>query len=273
MRTIIAPTDFSPISLNAVKYAADLAVAINAELVVLNVVQIPVTVSEVPLTEFEYEEMTDEAENELAELEEKLNERTDGKINIRSKMMVGSIGYELKEISKQKGPFAVVMGTNGAGFTERFFLGSQTVFAVNNLEYPVLVVPKDGVFKGINKVALASDLEELQSTRPLSLLKTWLKTFNSKVEVVNVCRDNKVKAEEVPGSISLQNSLSEFYPEFHFVNEENIEKGIYDFIENAQPDVLVVIPKKHGLLSGMFHKSRSKPLILHPHIPVLAIAE
>jgi nucleotide-binding universal stress UspA family protein len=48
MRTIIAPTDFSAVSLNAVNYAADLAVAINAELILLHVVQIPITVSEIP---------------------------------------------------------------------------------------------------------------------------------------------------------------------------------------------------------------------------------
>lgn len=273
MRTIIAPTDFSKISLNAVNYAADLSVAINAELVVLNVVQIPVTVSEVPLTEFEYEEMADAAEKELAELEEKLNERTSNKIKIHSRVIVGNIRFELKEMSKQKAPFAVVMGTRGAGLAERLFLGSHTIFAVNSLEYPVLVVPQDSVFRGIQKIAFASDLEELQSTRPLSLLKAWLETFNGTIDVVNICKSDRINVDEVPESLSLQNSLSDFSPQFHFIVNTNVEEGIYEFIEKSQPDILVVIPKKHGLLSGMFRKSRSTPLILHPHIPVLAIAE
>jgi len=45
MRTIVAPTDFSSVSINALNYAADLAAAIEADLILLHVVQIPITVS------------------------------------------------------------------------------------------------------------------------------------------------------------------------------------------------------------------------------------
>jgi len=45
MRTIVAPTVFSSVSINALNYAADLAAAIEADLILLHVVQIPITVS------------------------------------------------------------------------------------------------------------------------------------------------------------------------------------------------------------------------------------
>ena len=48
MKTIIAPTDFSPISLNAVNYAADMAVSINADLSLLYVCLLPITYGEAP---------------------------------------------------------------------------------------------------------------------------------------------------------------------------------------------------------------------------------
>ena len=52
MKTIIAPTDFSAVSLNAMNYAADLAVAIDAKLLLVNIVPLPVTSSvEVTITE------------------------------------------------------------------------------------------------------------------------------------------------------------------------------------------------------------------------------
>ena len=42
MQTIIAPTDFSNISLNAVNYAADMAMALNANLLILHAIELPI---------------------------------------------------------------------------------------------------------------------------------------------------------------------------------------------------------------------------------------
>ena len=72
MKTLIVPTDFSPAAENAAIYATDLGIAIQADLLLLNVVQIPVTVVEVALTENEYEEMLQEAIKSLAELRAQL---------------------------------------------------------------------------------------------------------------------------------------------------------------------------------------------------------
>ena len=45
MQTIIAPTDFSDISLNAVNYAADMAIALNVNLLVLHAIELPINVN------------------------------------------------------------------------------------------------------------------------------------------------------------------------------------------------------------------------------------
>ena len=42
MKTLIAGTDFSKTSINAVNYFADMAAAINAKLEVLHVTQVPI---------------------------------------------------------------------------------------------------------------------------------------------------------------------------------------------------------------------------------------
>ena len=76
----------------------------------------------------------------------------------------------------------------------------------------------------------------------------------------------------MPTSVSLHNLLAECGPQFHFVTKENVVQGIYQFVEENQPDLLGVIPKEHGLFGSIFHKSESKPLILHPRIPVFNLA-
>ena len=49
MKTIIVPTDFSPIATNAMNFAADMAVNINASLMLLHVYQVPVSMPDVPV--------------------------------------------------------------------------------------------------------------------------------------------------------------------------------------------------------------------------------
>lgn len=273
MKTIIAPTDFSTVSLNAVNYAADMAVALKAELVLLHVVPIPMTVAEVPLTEYEYEEMREEAQQELVVLKNQLFLRTENKINIHLKLSVGSVEHELEQECNYKKPFAVVMGTKGESLAKRFLVGSNTVFAVNNLEFPVLVIPQNVFFKPIKKIALASDLKEIKNVSIKKFLRDWLSSFKSTLDIINVSDHDPMKSDALSESISLQNLLSDFEPHFYFIDKANVEEGVSQFVEEQHPDLLVVIPRRHGLFESFFHRSESKHFILHPNIPVLAISE
>jgi hypothetical protein len=135
-----------------------------------------------------------------------------------------------------------------------------------------LVIPQNASFKGIKKIALASDLKEIKIAS-IKFLKEWLINFHATLDIINVSQSSSINADTVSGSISLQNLFSEFHSQFHFIDEDNVEKGVYEFVEKANSDLLIVIPKKHGLFGTFFHKSQSKEFILHPRIPILAIPE
>jgi nucleotide-binding universal stress UspA family protein len=90
MKTILAPTDFSEVSLNAVRYAADLAVAIDAKLLILHAVDVPVAVGDMPVAGVSYDELN--SENELLRLRKSLLEHTNKKISIEAKQLWGAPG-------------------------------------------------------------------------------------------------------------------------------------------------------------------------------------
>jgi Universal stress protein family. len=50
MKTIIVPTDFSPVAANALKYAIDMANDIGAQIILLNTYQVPVSYSDAPIS-------------------------------------------------------------------------------------------------------------------------------------------------------------------------------------------------------------------------------
>ena len=71
MKTIIVPTDFSPAALNATNYAADMALAIKANLLLFHVYQLPLSVSDTPIVLLSVEEMNEAAETKLAQLKKR----------------------------------------------------------------------------------------------------------------------------------------------------------------------------------------------------------
>ena len=87
-----------------------------------------------------------------------------------------------------------------------------------------MVIPQNASFKGIKKIALASDLKEIKSAS-IKFFEEWLTNFHASLDIINVSESENINADTVSGSISLQNLFSEFHPQFHFIDEDNVEKG------------------------------------------------
>ena len=119
MRTIIAPTDFSPVSLNAVDYAADMACMLGARLTLFHAYAIPVPVGEVPMPAFSIELLEADAEQKIEKLKEKLLARTGDRIIIHNEIRAGDVLFRLAEYCATVKPYAVVMGAETASGIER----------------------------------------------------------------------------------------------------------------------------------------------------------
>ncbi|MFI5185122.1 MAG: universal stress protein [Chitinophagales bacterium] len=273
MRTIIAATDFSPVSYNAAYYAADLAAAMNAELSLINIVQLPVTISEIPISGYAFDEMIEDSEEELKKLRDKLAEHVKNKIKIDTKIPIGSVPGLLQEEAREKKAFAIVLGTDKTTAIEHLFTENHALAAIHGISTPVLIVPEQTSYKNIRKIVLAADLREPGKITPLQFLKDWIKLFNAKLDIVNVVKKFQNKPEYAAGTIALQNELEQFNPEFHFIYEDKVTEAIDEYIEQNHPDLLVTIPAKYGFFARLFHKSKSKQLIRHPRVPVLSILE
>ena len=76
MKPIVAPTDFSAVSLNAVNYAADMASMLGVNLNLLHVIEVPVPVIEMPVPGVDLTELEKDAALTLDALKEKLLART-----------------------------------------------------------------------------------------------------------------------------------------------------------------------------------------------------
>lgn len=274
MKTIIVPTDFSPVSTNAMNYAIDLALDIKADLILFHVYQVPVAMSEVPVLMPTEEEVEKESREKMMELKRSVEHISSGKLKVDIEVRLGNVVDELEDFCKVKNPYAVVMGSKGASGMERVIFGSITLLAIRHLTCPIICVPPGIEYRKIKKIGFACDFQKVQESTPVAIIKSFVKDFGASIEVLNVDFHNKGFKPETPEqAIQLHNMLSELNPNYHFISHPDIEDGINEFAEKNNLDLLITIPKKHKLLDAIFKPSSTRQLVFHSHVPVMCVHE
>jgi nucleotide-binding universal stress UspA family protein len=275
MKVIVVPTDYSAIAVNAMNYAIEMAQAVNANLMLVHVYQIPVSLSnDVYVPIIGPEELQKINDERIQELKREVEHISFGKLKVYAEARLGNVVDELQELCKSIQPLAVVMGTKGESAVERIFMGSNTLLAIRHLNAPVIVVPPGAIFKGIKKIGLACDFKMVVESIPTDLIRELVNTFHAELEVLNVDYNSKHFKPDTPEqSLLLHTLLEDLKPKYFFINNPVVEDGISEFAENNNIDLLVVIPKKHKLLDSLFQKSHTRQLAFHSHIPIASIHE
>lgn len=270
MKTILVATDFSQAAKNAANYAADMALAIGADLFLLNTFQVPVVYSEAPLI-MNLDEMEKTAEKALHEVKDQLIRSKRQKLNIETEVRVGNFFQELKNVCEQINPYVVVMGSQGTSAAERVFFGGHTVHAMKELEWPLITVPLTATFSDMKKICLACDFDKIKETIPVDEVKMLVRDFNASLHVLNTGRQDKYNPEIVFETRLLKEMLAPVNPEYHFISNDNVDQSIMEFAEKNHIDLLIVLPKRYGLLEKITHSSHTKQFVLHSHVPVMSL--
>jgi len=270
----VVPTDFSPVAVNAMNYALNLAKAIYAELVLFHAYQVPVAFSEVPVVTISLDEIKKQSDEKMEELRRSVQHVTSGEVDIRIHNVLGVTVEELEIFCNREKPFAIIMGTHGAGALETLFLGSTTITTINRLHCPVMIIPPGATFNPIHCIGFACDYSRVAESTPIEEIRKWVALFDAKIKVLNVDYNNRQFNPNVPISLTkVHELLQPLNPEFHYIDDPDVEEGINAFAETHGIDLLITIPKKHKLLEKIFQRSRTRTLALHAHVPILAIHE
>jgi nucleotide-binding universal stress UspA family protein len=273
MKTIVAPTDFSSHAHNAVNYAADMACVTGVNLLLVHVCPYPVALNEAQLAFSSMEESIADAEENMRVLKEELTLRTGGSIKIKTVVQQGDVMTGIKETCLYLNVYAVVMGREDMSAFERFLVGNRTVAAVKHLPWPVIAVPQGAHFNGIRNIGIACDFREVIETVPVAEIKSLVKELKANLHVLHVSPEagESYSTTTIEESGWFQDLLGELHPHYHFIKGADPEPAIIEFADRQQLDLLIVIPKKHDLLSKLFRHSHAAQMVLHAHVPVMAM--
>lgn len=269
MKTLIAPTDFSKTSLNAVNYAADMAVSINARLEILHAMQVPIATGIPDYISQLQEEMQEEQYHKLQLLKQRLEKRTASHIPVACHITEGGTNSVIKDFAEKKKPFALILGSKGVSNIQKIVFGSIALHTAKHVGSPVLLVPEKAKFTPVSAIAFATDLLLESSNQLIKDLRKWLSLFNARLDIVHVNENALFKNDKEKQFLSFKKHFSHNAVHFNYVVSDSIPAGISSYIKINKPGMLVIAYHKESFLHRLVYRSDFGNIFRGASIPLL----
>lgn len=277
MKNIIYPTDFSENSEHAFDYALELARIFNAKVTLFNSYQLPYSKSNLLVSMTE--RMQADSINGLEQLKQKALEHQDYK-NLEFELDSRSGGFVslIPKVAKDREGNLIVMGTKGASGLKEMFIGSNTLEVIQTSHCPVLAIPEKALpatKRKFDKIAMASDLKKIKNPEQLKPLFEIAEACHASIEFVNIIRpDDSISDEERARQVLfLEKLCGDIKTSIHFATNADIIDGLSDYINHKQPDLFVMLSRKHSLFERLFTKSITSKLSFRAEVPLLVMDE
>jgi nucleotide-binding universal stress UspA family protein len=272
MERILALTDFSALSKNALSYAAALAIKTGAELELLNVYEWPMVYNdrtpEVLPIYLPAEEIREASEKNLAAAKQELELQYPGVIISTSCRPSMKISDEVNTLSKQQDYCAIVAGVHEAHGIESWF-ADTALSLIKQSKYNVIGVPAGYREPRFTKAVLATDLSPLND-RTANGLITMMKKIGCELEVVHIQSPGSNK-QALPDK--LLQTLTTLDPAFKTIESDDLKESLKTYLSETPADMLVVLPHHHNLWESLFSKTHTKEIVVAMPVPVITIPE
>tara|TARA_B110001454_G_scaffold120190_1_gene112182 strand:+ start:1897 stop:2724 length:828 start_codon:yes stop_codon:yes gene_type:complete len=271
MKKILVPTDFSKGSEEALKVAAQLAKKFNSELHVLHMIELPYNT-------------TVDALNDASELPEAMFFMKLAHQNFKTFLNKDYLtGVEVRETIQNNDAFEgiidsahkmdidlIVMGSRGASGIKEIIIGSNTEKVVRTSDIPVLVIKKEESNFKIKDVVFACEFTDEYKQSFLKAI-TFANLSNATLHLLMVNTPSSFmttsNAEERMNSFLQDASIGEYT--LNIYNDVSVEKGILNFGNSINADVIAMSTHGRQGLSHFFNGSISEDLVNHSKRPVV----
>lgn len=272
MKRILVPTDFSEHAEDALKVAAQIAKKNDSEIIILHMLELPHQMNDAILGGASIPEtmlFMKKANEMLDEISSK--PYLDG-ISITEIVKMDKPIHGITQVSKDYEVDLIIMGSHGSSGVEELLIGSNTEKVVRNSEIPVLIIKKDITNFKVEDIVFASDFSD-ETKAPFDRLLNFVKFFDAKIHLVTICTPNSFKPTHV-----IQKAMNNFVTHFniknystHIYNDTNIEKGIINFANSINADLIGMCTHGRTGFAHFFNGSISEGLVNHTVRPVITL--
>ncbi|WP_452223919.1 universal stress protein [Lacinutrix chionoecetis] len=269
MKKILVPTDFSKEAENAIKVAAQLCKKHHCELILLHMLDLPLS------------SIGDSAPTDLPEavyfmklahkeFEEVMNKDYLKDVTVTEMVDFHDIATGILETCKTEDVDLIVMGSHGASGLKEMFIGSNAEKIVRTAETPVLVIKNEHKDFNIEEFVFASDFEN-DNKETYKQAAKLAEAFDAKIHLLMVntvsnfttTASAKVKIHDFIAGTDFKNYTTNIY------NDETVEKGILNFSHIINADLIGISTHGRQGIAHFFNGSLSEDIVNHAKRPVI----
>lgn len=267
---VLIYTSFTDTSRNALHYACQFALDRNFPLVLVHNYDPPLSYAADPMA-------FSSINFSLSDTEEKLKDERDWAITqypnltIEYRLTFGTPSVALQGLSDE---FKIDFLITGAPESGGEFWGwnSEFVDILNSLSVPVLIIPKTVQYQALTDIGFASDYAAMLTPAQLGFIKRILDSGNIQLHIIHVSVPGKKnEAQRTKHRDSLELSLERYSPVYSSIENTDVVATIINYIRSFSLQLLIVIPRKHGIWYSVFNQRHSKRLTRINHLPILTL--
>ncbi|WP_308990841.1 universal stress protein [Mariniflexile litorale] len=279
MKKIICATDYSSNSVSALKYAYALSKKINAELIILNIIEYPtVWNSDVPKPKFsDFESGARKAYQKL------LNEfcTTHLGTNFNSQNVTldvksgEDVENEILNYANNTQALLLVLGVKGMSPIKELFLGSTTKMLISKSKIPVIAVPDGSKLEKFESLVYATTLAD-EDVIAIKKICDLFDSIITKIEVIHVSeKEDKIsisKIEAFRKSLNAQFSSSNM--ELKIIYNNDVFETLKNYLKDQEVSILGMLEReKRVAWKNLFHRDLVKRLETSVNIPLISISQ
>lgn len=270
MKKILIPTDFSKHAEYALKVAAQIARKNNSEIILLHMLELPHQGSDALGSGSDIPEIMFFKNAAINRLDDLMDSEYLSGLTV-SKVVQFELAFDgILAISKLNNVDLVVMGSHGANGFKEMFIGSNAEKVVRNSDVPVLIIKRDESAFKVDDFVFASDFSD-EIKKPFQSAVDFANKFDATLHLAFINTPNNFKSSS-ESEVIMKKFISSFDMkkyELHTYNESNVEKGILNFANNINADLIGMSTHGRKGLSHFFNGSISEDLVNHATKPVI----
>ncbi len=276
MKRILLPTDFSSISLNAIRYALSLYEESKCEFYLLNVYRVPYMTNE-ELMENDAQqlailetEMYESSRKNLKALVSGFNENDNHVYHTISdyNFFIDSV----KQSVLEKEIDLVIMGTKGATGAKEIFIGSNTGDVLMKTDCNMIAIPENSTYKAPKEIVFPTDFKLRYERDDLSPLIELAETNKSTLRILHFSQDGQLTEEQVSNKKVLSSYLETMEHSFHTLTNIDFEEALNCFVQSrGNIDMIAMISGHYNFFQRLFFRPKVMELSFHTKVPLYVL--
>ncbi|GAB1857123.1 universal stress protein [Flavobacteriaceae bacterium MHTCC 0001] len=268
MKNVLIPTDFSENAWNAVEYAVKFFETSICNFYLLHVCNTEVKDNQNPnhsgcSCENRMQAILNRIVNRLNK-----NEKHKFLKVIDSGYLVNSVRHQVEK----KQIDYIVMGTKGASGLKKIPLGSNAANVITKVKCATVVVPENARYSKLSEVAFPTDFLSVYSTKTLRAITNIIEAHKASARVLHIKNEKTVlNKDQERNKDLLDDYLGDNKHSFHFLDNNQIENQVQDFVENRKINLITMLAKNLNYFEKILFHPKMPEIKYYTDIPFLVL--